>query len=36
MGVQFAAVGARVLELAAARGLGHEVPTDWLLEETSP
>jgi alanine dehydrogenase len=36
MGVQFAAVGARILELAAARGLGHEVPTDWLLEETSP
>jgi alanine dehydrogenase len=36
MGVQFAAVGARVLELAAAQGLGHEVPTDWLLEETSP
>ena len=36
MGIQFAAVGARVLELAAERGLGHEVPTDWLLEETSP
>jgi ornithine cyclodeaminase len=36
MGLQFAAVGARVLALAAARGLGHEVPTGWLLEETSP
>jgi len=36
MGIQFAAVGARVLELAAERGLGHEVPTGWLLEETSP
>jgi len=36
MGVQFAAVGARVLELATARGLGHTVPTDWFLEETSP
>ncbi len=36
MGVQFAAVGARALDLATARGLGREVPTDWLLEETSP
>lgn len=36
MGVQFAAVGARVLELATARGLGHTVPTEWFLEETSP
>ena len=36
MGVQFAAVCARALELAEQRGLGHTVPTDWLLEETSP
>lgn len=36
MGLQFAAVGARVLELAEAKGLGHEVPTEWFLEETSP
>lgn len=36
MGVQFAAVCARALKLAEERGLGHEVPTDWLLEETSP
>jgi ornithine cyclodeaminase/alanine dehydrogenase-like protein (mu-crystallin family) len=36
MGVQFAAVGARALRLATGRGLGHEVPTDWFLEETSP
>ncbi|GEO25500.1 cyclodeaminase [Alicyclobacillus acidoterrestris] len=36
MGLQFAAVGARVLELAEARGLGHEVPTEWFLEATSP
>ncbi|GHH87967.1 hypothetical protein GCM10018793_65820 [Streptomyces sulfonofaciens] len=36
MGVQFAAVCARALELAEQRGLGHEVPTDWFLEETSP
>jgi ornithine cyclodeaminase/alanine dehydrogenase-like protein (mu-crystallin family) len=36
MGIQFAAVCARALELAQQRGLGHEVPTDWFLEETSP
>lgn len=36
MGLQFAAVCARVLELAEERGLGHEVPTDWFLEETTP
>lgn len=36
MGLQFAAVCARALALAQERGLGHEVPTDWLLEETSP
>ncbi|WP_206915484.1 ornithine cyclodeaminase family protein [Alicyclobacillus suci] len=36
MGLQFAAVGARVLALAEARGLGHEVPTEWFLETTSP
>jgi ornithine cyclodeaminase/alanine dehydrogenase-like protein (mu-crystallin family) len=36
MGLQFAAVCARALALAEERGLGHEVPTDWFLEETSP
>ncbi|GHJ34416.1 ornithine cyclodeaminase family protein [Streptomyces sp. TS71-3] len=36
MGVQFAAVCSRALALAEERGLGHEVPTGWLLEETSP
>jgi alanine dehydrogenase len=36
MGIQFAAVCARALELAEERGLGHTVPTDWFLEETSP
>jgi ornithine cyclodeaminase/alanine dehydrogenase-like protein (mu-crystallin family) len=36
MGVQFAAVCARALKLAEERGLGHVVPTDWFLEETSP
>ena len=36
MGIQFAAVGARVLALAGTKGLGREVPTEWFLEETSP
>ncbi|MEV6645795.1 ornithine cyclodeaminase family protein [Amycolatopsis sp. NPDC051371] len=36
MGVQFAAVCARALALAEERDLGHTVPTDWFLEETSP
>ena len=36
MGLQFAAVCARALALAEERGLGHEIPTDWFLEETSP
>lgn len=36
MGIQFAAVGARVLELARKAGLGHEMPTELFLEETIP
>ena len=36
MGIQFAAVGARTLALAEAKGLGREVPTEWFLEETTP
>lgn len=36
MGLQFAAVGARALALAQAKGLGHEVPTEWFLEDTTP
>jgi ornithine cyclodeaminase/alanine dehydrogenase-like protein (mu-crystallin family) len=36
MGLQFAAVGAGVLRRAEARALGHVVPTDWFLEETTP
>jgi alanine dehydrogenase len=36
MGLQFAAVGARALALAEAKGLGREVPTEWFLEETTP
>jgi ornithine cyclodeaminase/alanine dehydrogenase-like protein (mu-crystallin family) len=36
MGLQFAAVGARALALADAKGLGRVVPTEWFLEETTP
>jgi len=36
MGLQFAAVGAHVLAAAEEKGLGHVVPTEWFLEETSP
>ncbi|HXG51710.1 MAG TPA: ornithine cyclodeaminase family protein [candidate division Zixibacteria bacterium] len=36
MGLQFAAVGAAVLAEAKARGIGHEIPTDWFLESVHP
>ncbi len=36
MGLQFAAVGALVLEKAERLGLGHTVPVEWFLEQTSP
>ncbi len=32
-GLQFAAVGGQVLRLAADRGLGHDIPDEWLLED---
>lgn len=32
-GLQHAAVGARVYQLARERGLGREIPTDWFLED---
>ena len=32
LGFQFAACGARAYELARDRGLGHEIPDDWLLQ----
>jgi ornithine cyclodeaminase/alanine dehydrogenase-like protein (mu-crystallin family) len=35
-GIQFAAVGAAVLERARALGLGRELPTEWFLESVSP
>lgn len=31
-GLQFAAVGGLVYRLAAARGLGNTVPTEWFVQ----
>ncbi len=36
MGMQFAAVGARVYERARRQGLGLEIPTEWLLQDVHP
>lgn len=36
MGIQFAALGAKVLALAEKAGLGRKIPAGWFLEETSP
>ncbi len=33
IGIQFAAVGAKVLELARQKGVGQEVPLDWFLQK---
>ena len=35
-GVQFAAVGYSVLQGCRKLGLGHEVPTDWFLQDVKP
>lgn len=35
LGFQFAACGAKAYALAGEKGLGHEVPTDWLLQPLS-
>jgi len=32
-GLQFSSVGGRVYELARAKGLGREIPTDWFLQD---
>lgn len=32
LGIQFAAVGKIVYDAARARGLGHEIPTDWFTQ----
>jgi ornithine cyclodeaminase/alanine dehydrogenase-like protein (mu-crystallin family) len=34
--IQFAAVGAKVLEAARARGLGRDVPVEWFLQPYHP
>jgi len=36
MGIQFAAVGAKILELAEQQNLGHVIPTEWFTEDTTP
>ncbi len=36
IGIQFAALGALACEHAKARGIGREIPTDWLLESEHP
>jgi alanine dehydrogenase len=36
LGIQFAALGALACENAKARGVGREIPTDWLLETEHP
>ena len=35
LGLQFAAVGARVYELAMSKGLGRQIPTHWLTQTTN-
>jgi alanine dehydrogenase len=36
LGIQFAAVGARVYEIAMEKGLGRTIPTDWFLQTVHP
>lgn len=36
LGIQFAAVGARVLELCRAKGRGREIPSEWFLQTVHP
>jgi alanine dehydrogenase len=35
-GAQFAAVGARLLQLAREKGAGHELPTEWFTQNVHP
>ncbi len=35
-GVQFAAPGARILELAREQGIGHELPAEWFVQDVHP
>lgn len=36
MGLQFAAIGSLMYEKACEKGVGREIPTDWLLEDVHP
>lgn len=36
LGLQFAAVGARIYELAKEQGLGRELPTEWFSQDVHP
>jgi hypothetical protein len=36
LGVQFAAIGALLYDRARERGLGREIPTEWLTETVHP
>jgi alanine dehydrogenase len=36
LGLQFAAVGARIYELAKQKGLGRELPTEWFSQDVHP
>ncbi|HSF57912.1 MAG TPA: ornithine cyclodeaminase family protein, partial [Candidatus Binatia bacterium] len=35
-GVQFAAMGYAAYQGAKENGLGHEIPTDWFLQDIKP
>ncbi len=36
LGIQFAAVGAKLLEIAKEKGAGHELPTEWFTQKVHP
>lgn len=36
LGIQFAAVGSIIYKKACEKGLGHEIPSDWFLEDVHP
>ncbi len=36
LGLQFAAVGARIYEMAKEKGLGRELPTEWFSQDEHP
>ena len=36
LGLQFAALGALAYQKAKEQGVGHEIPTDWFLEDEHP